>query len=336
MLPRMGGPVIPLPPRTHHVTNKSEFLRAIGEACCGDEIQLAEDAVIDLTGEKEIELPGNVIIDGGRAPGVAGGLILTNDRTNLGNRRPWIFMKTTGPDLVFENLRFRGPDGSVGDSDDMQAYGLRIDHPDAIIRNCELYNWPSGPVVVNAQGVTITDNYIHDNKRRERGYGVVVWSNGDPIIEYNVFEYNRHCVANGRASYTARHNVILPGYLSTMASVFDMHGENEHLRDNSSRYAGTFIHIHNNDIHYPGQIVGIRGRPRDIAIVENNCVYPHADYDWIIQEFVTFHDSKVADYCGYNEGLGKWVCWEKKFYPNLENIVVRNNRLQTASGCADR
>ncbi len=121
-----------------------------------------------------------------------------------------------------------------------------------------------------------------------------------------------------------------------------MHGENRRLMDNSSEHAGTFIHIHNNDIHYGNpftgkDIVGISGRPRDIAIVENNCVANWDNLNWIVQEFEYYYNTQPAGGpCAYNPGIQKWSCVYKNHYPNLRNIIVRNNRLQTASGCADR
>ena len=103
------------------------------------------------------------------------------------------------------------------------------------------------------------------------GYGVVHGSGTESssIIEFNLFDYNRHSIAGtGRPGnrYIARHNVEIAHSLSHN---FDMHGGRD--RRDGTDIAGDYLLIHNNTFRNKGvRAVAIRGVPKEKVDIHNN------------------------------------------------------------------
>lgn len=324
-------------PHTFSVSNKRQFLDALEKASAGDTIAIAPSAQIDLTGNKEIPIPGGVTIHGGRSKSTAGALIHTRDRTQPPGNATWNLLRTAGAGVVVKNLRLQGPDGSPGGTGDFMACGLSIRHDNALVERSEIFHWPAcGVSTNNTANARVEKNYIHDNIRSGRGYGVVVGRTKSPtLIKYNSFRKNRHSVAgNGYGSYEVAYNRFMDSDTLGMHSLIDMHGVNERLLDNSTHQAGVDIHIHHNDIEYRSTgvaVVGIRGVPKYPAIIEDNCV-ARTDSTWVQQWDMTAYASPQSGMSCY-EKRGVWLCHIPVWGTAMKNIVVRDNSMGTATGC---
>jgi hypothetical protein len=325
-------------PHTFTPTNGTQFINALEKSCCGDTLDIAPDKVIDITGNRELYVSGDVTIQGGRGPGVPGALIRNLDNSGLPNYATWNQLRTNGHNVIIRDIRIQGPDGTTGGAIDSMSHGVYLRHDNCKVLNSELYHWPAAGVSTsnNTTDALIQGCYIHDNIRTGRGYGVVVGSTTTPtIIENNVFRRNRHSVAgSGYGSYTVRHNLFEDSPSDGIHTVVDMHGTNEHEFDNSPDFqAGIDIHIHHNDFAYDSTImalIGIRGIPANTAIIEDNCV-ARTDSLWVVQSIMISYASPQAGMSCY-EKSGHWLCSYPK-YSAFDNIIVRDNLMGTATGC---
>ncbi len=324
-------------PHTFTPTNTTQFIDALEKSCCGDTLDIAPDKTIDITGNRELYVPGDVTIQGGRGTGVPGALIRNLDNTQLPNYKTWNQLRTNGDNVVIRDIRIQGPDGTVGGVLDSMSHGVYLRHDNCQVLNSELYHWPAAGV--STSGTTdalIQDCHIHDNIRAGRGYGVVVGSTVTPtIIDNNVFRRNRHSIAgSGYGSYIVRHNLFQDSPSDGIHTVVDMHGTNEHEFDNSPDFqAGIDIHIHHNDFEYDSTtmaLIGIRGIPVNTAIIEDNCV-ARTDSLWVVQSIMIAYSSAQSGMSCY-EKSGHWLC-SNPIYSAFDNIIVRNNLMGTATGC---
>ena len=143
------------------------------------------------------------------------------------------------------------------------------------VDNCELAGWSHGAISLKAgDGHHIHHNFIHHNQYNGLGYGVS-HDQAFSLIEYNLFNYNRHSLAGtGRSSsgYEARHNIELGESLS---HCFDMHGGRD--RKDGTKVAGTWMKVHHNTFLAPKTAVVIRGVPEEQAEIYNNWLYQKPD-----------------------------------------------------------
>lgn len=122
----------------------------------------------------------------------------------------------------------------------------------------------------------IHHNSLHHNQMEGLGYGVCV-IRGDPLIEWNYFDQNRHSIAGTDrpdCCYVARYNVVD----ETVSHAFDMHTYIDDER--GIEQAGKTIYIRRNtfgftDSHvssYPDgqEAVAIRGTPTDVVKLTKN------------------------------------------------------------------
>ncbi len=145
-------------------------------------------------------------------------------------------------------------------------------------------NYAIDPNVV----VRIHDNFIHHNQNDNLGYGLNLSS--FPMVEHNVFDFNRHAIAGGAeppSGYVATGNLILKGggeHVNHTTPVgipwqthqFDVHGtENCNYVPHSCGTAGSFfVMTHNTFQYWSGSAIKIRGVPTyNIEIGAN--VFPH-------------------------------------------------------------
>ena len=150
--------------------------------------------------------------------------------------------------------------------------GIQTKHGFLEVDNCELRGWSHAAIyLMGGDNHHIHHNYIHHNQRNGLGYGVVLGygKNISSLIEYNLFDYNRHSIAGTGVpgnSYEARNNVELG---ESLGHNFDMHGGSD--RKDGSITAGTKILIHHNTFMNPQvRPVAIRGKPQDEARIYNN------------------------------------------------------------------
>lgn len=257
------------------VSTREELLSALEDANDGETIYVDDDAEIDLSASR-ITIPGGVTLASGRGRDGSSGALITADERAL--RLFQIFeegVRVTGLRLRGHQVGYYDPDGSAWSNDSLaiRAYA------DCEIDNCELYGWTHAGIGIGQNGPDPIDSAahvhhcsIHDNMMEGLGYGIVVYR-GDPLIEYNYFDENRHSIAGGGqagCSYEARYNVQGP---TNLLFGFEMHSP-----------GGERIDIHHNTFELverrdgrPTPAVAIRGTPSDGATIESNWFFNATD-----------------------------------------------------------
>ena len=277
----------------------------------GQTIYIEQTADLDCTAlvfaeRLVLDIPAGITLASNRGHQGSAGAIICSDAfaTNP-------LIRIVGPDVRITGLRLRGPDPkrrvdhgdrafnpNRGDPNEQGQYyrrlpianGIVTRHAALEIDNCELSGW-SGIAVALSQGDRhhIHHNYIHHNQRHHLGYGIGHDENAVSLIEYNLFDYNRHSIAASGAAgigYEARHNIEIQHALSHN---FDMHGGTD--RRDGTNIAGEWMKVHHNTFRAPDvPAVMIRGVPRQQADVHNNWFYHEK-----LQGAVVHSSSETAD-----------------------------------------
>jgi hypothetical protein len=241
------------------VGTRSELATALSSASTGDVVYVAGDASIDA-GSSTLSVPAGVTLASNRGiDGAPGGLLYTNDDTELLN---------ADGDARVTGIRVQGPYSEYFEPDYYASGdGIETQGPNVEIDNCEIWGFATAGVSAKNDGVHVHHNHIHNNPRDGLGYGVSC-GGGDQVIEWNRFNYNRHSVAsNGEGGYTVRYNHFGS---ETIDHVIDVH-----------RPGGTTTTIHHNTIEATTQVqnsstpegVAIRGTPDDVADIHHNWFY---------------------------------------------------------------
>ena len=277
----------PLSDEVVRVSTLDALLDALKNAKRGDVIYVDSKAKIDCTVRVYIEklvleIPEGVTLASNRGEGNSeGGLIFSDTFAT----RPLIHV--TGPDVRITGLRIGGPNPkpclehhrrSFAEKRGHEYYykfptsdGIVTDHPSLEVDNCELGGWSHAAIYLRlGDKHHIHHNFIHHNQYNGLGYGVS-HNKAFSLIEYNLFNYNRHSIAGTGApgsGYEARHNVEIKHSLS---HCFDMHGGRD--RKDGSNIAGTWLKIHHNTFRCPKTAIVIRGEPEEKAEVYNNWFY---------------------------------------------------------------
>lgn len=245
------------------VASKDKLLDALRQAKPGQVILVPGDTEIDLTGLRDISIPGQVTLAGTRGlDGAPGALLFTTLRESH------ILMRTAGRGVRITGLRFRGAYGDTGRVGDHSGF-LSIGFSDTEVDNCEVFNFPVSGIGVSATAirVRIHHNSIHHCQRGGLGYGVST-SSSDVRIIANRFDYCRHHIASGGrpgSGYEAAWNLVGPHATSHH---FDMHGGRD--RGDATNIAGDWVHIHHNTFQGRHRHVVIRGVPCQGAEVHHN------------------------------------------------------------------
>ncbi|PRW61944.1 hypothetical protein CEP50_18020 [Actinopolyspora mortivallis] len=282
-----------------YVSDFDGLKNALEQAGDGDIIRVRDDAQIDMTGaENTLSIASGVILSGGRGNnGSLGGLIYTTRDRNPQADVPLPMFQTRGDRVRFTGLRIQGPrlanywdpEGNVGDPADHEEYkhyligGIHFLGDNCRVDNCQMYGFTHAAISVGARNYPVSarvdHSSIHNNPMEHFGYGVNLY-NGESVIEWNYFDYNRHSIAGfGYESngYTARYNLVGPHPIS---HAFDMHGLSQN--NGSGEVAGGTINIHHNtfqfthDVHpdtRPQEAVAIRGIPADRCDINENWFY---------------------------------------------------------------
>ena len=269
----------------YRVSNVDQLRGALSKAKPGQTVFVVGESEIDcttlvFTEELVIAIPQGVTLAGDRGHDGSKGALIHSDAfaTNP-------LIRADGPDVRITGLRIRGPEPKQRLAHHGRAFGkgggghkyyykfptsnaIRTEHDRLEVDNCELSASSHAAIfLVKGDGHHIHHSFIHHNQYQGLGYGVC-HDVASSLIEYNLFNYNRHSIAGtGRpgCAYEASNNVELGESLS---HCFDMHGGKD--RKDGTAIAGTWLKIHHNTFRPRRQPITIRGKPEGQAVVNNN------------------------------------------------------------------
>lgn len=292
------GYKMPIIKGDYEVTNLDELLDALSKVKSGEIVFIPDEIRIDLTTRVFIEalvleIPEGVTLAGNRGyRGSKGGVLLSNA---LETR---IMIRANGPNVRLTGLQIQGPNPdrhlehhkrSFGPEGLGREYyykfpvsrGITTEYQGLKVDNCEISAFSgSGVYLKKGTGHHIHHNFIHRCQYNGLGYGVS-HAKASSLIEYNLFNENRHSIAGTGVSgcgYTARHNIELGISLS---HCFDMHGGRD--RKDNTDIAGTTMEIYNNTFYAPERAVVIRGVPEDKCDIHHNWFAKHKDVDQAVR-----------------------------------------------------
>jgi hypothetical protein len=276
----------------YQVATIDELLDALKKAKAGETVFLDPKAELDFTAlvyaeNLVIGIPEGVTLASNRGQDGSPGALLCSEAFQTSP-----LIRALGPKVRVTGLRVRGPDPktrldhhrrafSTGrEEKDASGYYYKLPNSDGIatefaeleVDNCELSGWSSGAVsLADGTGQHVHHCYIHHNQRNGLGYGVVMGYGKQAValIEYNLFDYNRHSIAGtgkpGNA-YEARHNVE-GGH--AISHYFDLHGGAD--RKDGTSIAGDWLKVHHNTFLRADQrAILIRGIPQEQAELHHN------------------------------------------------------------------
>lgn len=234
------------------VTNKQQLKEALQNAQSGQIVYVDDNSVIDLTGEKNISIPGGVTLASGRGMNGSSGALLFSNSFFPEQEYSAVFI-TGGQDVRITGLRLKGPNPDIldhGYSATGVANAVRSFHSGLEVDNNEIFAWDKWAIwLYRLDGAHIHHNFFHENIRE--GYGYSVWVGGSgaevnasALIEANLFRGCRHCVASSghENSWEARHNILLRRQLFIN---FDRHNnsglENELGGKNTTLFRNLFL-----------------------------------------------------------------------------------------------
>ena len=277
----------------YNVKDLDGLLAALKNIKKGEIIFIDGHAEIDFTNliitEKfQIKLPAGVTLASDRGYKGSEGAVIRS--SNLATSP---LINVLGPNVRITGLRISGPDPQpqlehhkrcfdkqVGDRKAQakcyyalpNSAGIWSEYGTLEVDNCEISGWSHAAIFLkDGNKHHIHHNYIHHNQRQGLGYGVShgYGKNISSLIEFNLFNYNRHSIAGtgvSGLSYEARNNMELGESLSHN---FDMHGGKD--RRDGTNIAGKLILIHHNTFTNPKvRAIGIRGVPEEKAEIYNN------------------------------------------------------------------
>ncbi|EPR71791.1 right-handed parallel beta-helix repeat-containing protein [Cyclobacterium qasimii] len=292
------GYAFPILKGDYEVMNLDELLAALAKAKSGEVVFIPNEITIDLTTRVFIEalvleIPEGVTLAGNRGyQGSQGGMLQSNA---LETR---LMIRANGPGVRITGLRVQGPNPdrhlehhkrSFGPDGLGREYyykfpvsrGIVTEYPGLKVDNCEISAFSgSGIYLKKGTGHHIHHNFIHRCQYNGLGYGVSHVS-AYSLIEYNLFNENRHSIAGTGISgcgYTARHNIEMGISLS---HCFDMHGGRD--RKDNTDIAGTTMEIYNNTFYAPERAVVIRGVPEDKCDIHHNWFAKHINQDQAVK-----------------------------------------------------
>jgi len=296
----------------YRVATVDALCEALGKAQPGEVVYVDPDADIDCTPlvfaeGLVLEIPEGVTLASNRGQDGSRGAMIYSDAFAT---RPLI--RTAGPIVRITGLWIRGPDPKRRLDHHKRAFSTKVEgetrghsyyyklpisdginatHPGLKVDNCELSGWSHAAVyVTGCRDVHVHHNYIHHNQFNGLGYGVS-HSKAQSLIEYNLFNYNRHSIAatgNPPDAYEARHNVEIQHSLS---HCFDMHGGRD--RKDGTNIAGDWLKIHHNTFRSPVRAIAIRGVPQETAEIHHNWFYKAKPDGAVISPWPTGGDTHI-------------------------------------------
>ncbi|MBE6551472.1 MAG: hypothetical protein E7665_04980 [Ruminococcaceae bacterium] len=282
------------------VSNASELKEALDKAEKGQTIFIRSDAVIDVSALIEGNNP--LLIKEGITLASDRGRCFDDGRLSLGgmicvHSLDWKHMFKVDSDVRITGLRLKGcdPDKHVAhhtrsfytDKPEPHKYyftlgaismsGFVVTGKNLEVDNCEITGFPCAAVSLsaNAADAYIHHNYIHHNQGKGLGYGVSHGRGATSVIKYNLFNFNRHDVANSGApvtGYDASYNINMGECLD---HVYDMHGGRD--RKDGTNIAGTYCDIHDNTLLSERSPYHVRGVPEEYHRFHHNIVFGKRD-----------------------------------------------------------
>jgi hypothetical protein len=270
------------------VATKEQLLIAAQRAKSGDIIYVDEHATIDLTGiYGGVTIPAGVTLASNRGRGLSSGGLIRQDRSEMDpDDVGWqSAIRAGGEGVRITGLRIEGPDKGT---ERIYAQGLPLKtgilspYADIEVDNCEIFGWSYAGIALMDTGTEpaghFHHNYIHHCQSSGYGYGVV-FTHAVGLVEANLFDYTRHCVAcagHPGDGYEARYNVIMD---TQTGHNFDMHADPE-----KSGAAGTYLEIHHNTFYSTNDFsVAVRAVPIEGAYISHNW-FLNADFAPVAQK----------------------------------------------------
>jgi len=286
------------------VRTKSELIDACNKADAGQVIFIPSGVVIDIS-----DIPKSVA---GFSLSVHAGVIIASDRgyvredgtvstgakivtystefkaiyLNRGARMTGLTIDGYDPDqhLMHHARAFSGanaPGSSVYYKlPTVSRYGIRIVGKGVEIDNCEISGFGYAAIMIDkdVKDAYVHHCYIHHNQLQGHGYGVEHYDGATSVVEYNLFNYNRHSIAATGApvtGYIARYNVDMG---DSLGHVFDIHGGAN--RGDGTTIAGTYCDIYNNTFLSDADPYLLRGTPQEYQNFHRNvCFKEYAEYN---------------------------------------------------------
>jgi len=281
------------------VSNRSELINALFNAVSGQIIYVTDHATINLTGDQNIAIPAGVTLASSRGRNTSLGALIYSDAI-----KTFPLFITAGEGVRVTGLRLQGPDPERRRDqmvwlnaqrryyDVPNSRGIQSSYSHLTVDNCELYGWSHAAIYLGtgSRDNRVHHNFIHHNQRRGLGYGIVLNTGSDALIETNVFDWNRHSIAGSRssasvASYEARYNLVLG---NANGHYFDMHGGND-ISDPTVP-AGGYVKVHHNTfMESPQSAVVIRGIPTEGV--------------WVYKNWATYDPKKFSPGDVFNQSL---------------------------------
>lgn len=258
--------IIPKQNANFIVNDKQSLLTALQKAKAGEIIYVEDTASIDLSNETNLVIPSGVTLSSGRGNNSDGALLFSN--ATWSDKEFHSLFTTGGLNVRITGLRLRGPNPDILDHDyylNKVACAVRCQHPSLEISNCELWAWDKQAIwLYVSDKAYIHHNYIHHTIRNGYGYGIWIGGSGKEknaraLIEANLFEACRHCIASSGHlnSWEARYNVFLKKQLYVNV---DRHGQGR------GAVGGINTHLHHNlflskqvhfELPYPADSTGL-------------------------------------------------------------------------------
>ncbi|HBN85541.1 MAG TPA: hypothetical protein DDZ89_17055 [Clostridiales bacterium] len=269
------------------VGDLKEFIRACIQAKDGDVIFVKGDAVIDLSAAKTtLTIKDGVTLASDRGNGNSTGALILSDtfyspmfKVGENVRITGLIFRGADPDerLAFHKRSYSG-EGAKGSGYYYKLLTLNCittDKNNLEVDNCEFSGFSHAAVYVSGgTGHYFHHNYIHHNQRNGLGYGFC-HDKAVSLIEYNLFNANRHDLAGTGApgsGYEARHNIQMG---TSLSHCFDMHGGSD--RGDGTDIAGDTILMYNNVFLSDQLPYALRGAPQIIQKFYGNIIWPSLD-----------------------------------------------------------
>jgi hypothetical protein len=276
----------------HTAKTLEQLVQALKKAEPGQVVLIPGETEIDMTtsiyiDKLVLEVPAGVTLAGQRGQDGSLGALLTSDALDTP-----VMIRPTGPNVRITGLRVRGPNSKryldhhhrafdAGGEGHTYYYkfptqdGIRTKYGGLVVDNCDISGFGHAAIfLTKGENQQIHHNFIHHCQYNGLGYGVS-HDTASSVIEFNVFDANRHSIAGtGRpgCAYVARHNLELG---TSLSHCFDMHGGRD--RKDNTDIAGTSIEISNNTFRAPQTPIVIRGVPQETCKVHNNWFAAHTE-----------------------------------------------------------
>lgn len=250
------------------VRSAAELADAADRAGSGEVIWIPGGEHLDVTDISHLDPADGAVVASDRGvDGSEGALLEATQSFNFLFKLRNDGVRISGIQFLFpitENLDY-------GDYD--TGTGIGVDANDVEVDNCVFRGFSHAGVEVGrhgaVQGTHVHHNSFVDNPAGGLGYGVVVF-HGEPLVQANYFDHNRHGIAADGApdcAYRLYSNFFGP---RTTMHTIDMH-------DGDDGHGGRRVHIVQNVVmatHYvdgnPATGVYIRGPPHEESHVAHN------------------------------------------------------------------